>query len=147
MLDSYRELIEGLTNAPAALRAKLGDPVPDDVDPEIADALRALLARETVELARVRSILHTPTHELRPIAREPKLNQPPDASITPENALRSFGHERSDLVSLLMNVTLTEWERPVNHQETGETTLADEMEDHLAWDEEQIERIEALARA
>lgn len=145
MLDSYRELIEGLTNAPAALRATLGDPVPDDVAPAVAAAVQALLARETVVLVRVRAILHAPNTELRPIEREPALQAPPDSSRTPEEALQAFGHERGDLVSLLMNVTLAEWERPVHHLVSGETTLADEMEDHLAWDEEQIERIDALS--
>lgn len=147
MLDSYRELIEGLTNAPTDLRALLGAPVPDDVDPEVASGLRALLARETVALARVRTILWTPAAELRPIEREPLLHDPPDLSVTPEAALRAFSTERSELVSLLMNVTLTEWERAVNHQESGETSLADEMEDHLSWDEEQIDRFRALVGA
>lgn len=147
MLDSYRELLDGLTNAPTELRSLLGEPVSDEVDPEIAAGLRALLARETVELARVRTILRTPNAELRAIEREPALNEPPDTSLSPEDALRAFSGERSELVSLLMNVTLTEWERPVNHQVTGETTLADEIEDHLAWDEDQIDRFRALVHA
>jgi hypothetical protein len=145
MLDSYRELLEGLTNAPTELRALLGDPVPDDIDPAVADGLRALLARETVELVRVRTVLHTPNAELRAIDREPALNEPPDTSISPEEALRAFSGERSELVALLMNVTLTEWERTVNHQVTGETSLADEIEDHLAWDEAQIDRFRSQA--
>lgn len=145
MLDSYRELLDGLTNAPTELREVLGDPVPDDVPPEVAASLHALLARETVELARVRSALYPPTVELRAIEHEPALTAPPDAVRSPEETLRKFSDERSELISILMNVTLTEWERSVNHQVTGETTLADEVEDHLMWDEEQIGRVRSLA--
>jgi hypothetical protein len=62
-------------------------------------------------------------------------------TTTPEEALASFSHDRSELISILVNLTLKDWDRAINHDRSGDTTIADEIEDHLTWDEEMAERL------
>ena len=143
MLDSYRDLIDGLLETPTTLRGALGDPV-GDVSPETAALLRELRAREAVNLRRAQAIMRRDHILLRAIEDEPEvaaLGNPDPSPATPEEDLASFSHDRSELISLLVNLTLKDWERPVDHDRTGETTLADEIEDHLTWDEDIIARL------
>ncbi|MBA2469001.1 MAG: hypothetical protein H0T72_14690, partial [Chloroflexia bacterium] len=61
MLDNYRDLIDGLLETPTTLRAALGDPVPETIDPEVATLLLELRVREAVNLRRLQSIMrHEP---------------------------------------------------------------------------------------
>ncbi len=144
MLDSYRDLIDGLLNTPKTLRAALGQPVPDTVDAETAATLEELRVREAVNLRRMQSAMRQEPVMLRAMEDEPEivaLGSTPAA--TPEDALASFSHDRSELISILVNLTLKDWEREINHDRTGDTTIADEIEDHLTWDEELAERLAA----
>jgi spore cortex formation protein SpoVR/YcgB (stage V sporulation) len=143
MLDSYRDLVDGLLETPTTLRDALGDPV-GDVSPDSAARLRELRAREAVNLRRAQAIMRRDHILLRAIEDEPEivaLANPVSSPATPEEDLATFSHDRSELISLLVNLTLKDWERPVDHDRTGETTLADEIEDHLTWDEAITARI------
>jgi len=143
MLDSYRDLIDGLLETPSALRSLLGDPVPDDACPETVEILREMKAREMVTLRRARSVMRKDSMSLLAIEHEPEIKALGDAETreTPEALLTSFNDNRSELISLLVNLTLRDWERPVNHEMLGETVLSDEIEDHLTWDEAIIDRL------
>lgn len=44
---------------------------------------------------------------------------------------------RGDLVSLLINLSLKDWERTAIHPTRGELVLADESEEHVEFDEAQ----------
>jgi hypothetical protein len=44
---------------------------------------------------------------------------------------------RGDLVSLLINLSLKDWERSAIHPDRGEIVLADEIEAHVEFDEAQ----------
>ncbi len=142
MLDSYQDLIDGLTQTPTALRALLGNPVPDTVGEDARALLAELCAREKVEVRRIQTVMRDRRARLRSIQYEPELEQP-GADLAPEAMLTDFNHERSELVSLLVNLTLRDWDQKVDHDEKGEITLADEIDDHLTWDEEMQERFEA----
>lgn len=142
MLDSYRDLIDGLLNTPKTLRASLGQPVPEDVPAETAAMLEELRVREAVNLRRMQSAMRQEPVMLLAMEDEPEvaaLGTSPSAS--PEDALASFSHDRSELISILVNLTLKDWEREINHDRSGDTTIADEIEDHLTWDEEMAERL------
>lgn len=144
MLDSYRDLIDGFLATPTALRDALGTPVPDDVAPETANALQELNVREAVNLRRVQSVMRREPILLLAIQDEPDvktLAAGDGPHGTPEDNLASFSHDRSELISVLVNLTLKDWERPINHDRTGETTLADELDDHLTWDEDIVARL------
>jgi hypothetical protein len=146
MLDNYRDLIDGLTQTPSTLRELLGTPVPDDLPAEVRALLAELCTREAVEVRRVQAVMRERQARLRPIAYEPELTRLDDVDETPEAMLARFNNERSELISLLVNLTLKDWDQKVDHDEKGEITLADEIEDHLTWDEEMLETFEqALA--
>jgi hypothetical protein len=60
-----------------------------------------------------------------------------------EALISSLDTARGDLVSLLMNLTLKDWERTGTHEIRGEVTVADEVEDHVEFDESHIAGIRA----
>ncbi len=145
MLDNYRDLIDGLLETPTTVRAALGDPVPETLDPETASLLLELRVRESVNLRSIQSIMRHEPVLLLVMEDEPDMRalRPATGDPTPEADLASFSHDRSELISLLVNLTLRDWERGVNHDRTGETTLADEVEDHLTWDEAIVAKLTA----
>lgn len=162
MLESYRDLIDGLLATPSALRSLLGDPVPAAVPSAVLEILREIEARERVTLRRARSVMRKDAMSLRAIEHEPELEAlvvaPGSAQggvqdesgpgATPgaaEALLTSFNDNRTELISLLVNLTLRDWERPVNHEILGETVLSEEIEDHLTWDEAIVDRLQAVA--
>jgi hypothetical protein len=142
MLDSFQDLIEGLTETPSALRELLGNPVPDDIPESVQAKLAELCTREKVEVRRVQAVMRERKARLRPIEYEPEMRQLDEAVTTPEAMLKDFNNERSELISLLVNLTLRDWDQPVDHEEKGEITLADEIENHLVWDEGMLEEFE-----
>ncbi len=145
MLDNYRDLIDGLLETPTTVRAALGDPVPETLDPERASLLLELRVREAVNLRRLQSIMRHEPILLLAMEDEPDIRalRPATGDPTPEADLAAFSHDRSELISLLVNLTLRDWERGVNHDRTGETSLADEVEDHLTWDEAIVAKLTA----
>lgn len=148
MLDSYRDLIDGLLEAPSRMREVLGEPVPDDAPAGIVAVLREMRAREAATLRRAQSVMRRENATLRAIEDEPEmaaLTSDVDLTDTPEALLASFNHYRSEVISLLVNLTLRDWEQPVNHAVLGETVLSEEIEDHLTWDETLLDRVRAVA--
>ena len=144
MLDAYRDLIDGLTQESTTLRDLLGDPVPEDIAPELGAALREIRGREAAMLRRAQSIMRGEHITLREIENEPEVRNAGDLQESPEALMQAFLHDRGELVSLLINLTLKDWERKVPHYRLGETTLSDEIETHLTWEEESLSRVESL---
>lgn len=142
MLDAYRDLIEGLTEESTTLREMLGNPVADDLPPDALTLLREVRAREAAMLTRSQRIMRGEHVNLRAIETEPAVVNAADLAGTPEELLAGFQIDRGELVSLLINLTLKEWERKVPHWVLGETTIADEVENHLTWEEETLSRFE-----
>lgn len=142
MLDSFQDLIEGLTATPSALRSLLGDPVPENSSDEIQHRLAELCSREKIQVRRVQAVMRERQARLRPIQYEPELTNVEDQVESPEAMLQTFNNERSELISLLVNLTLKDWDRQVDHEEKGEITLADEIDEHLTWDENMLEWFE-----
>ena len=145
MLDSYRDLIDGLLHTPTTLQDILGSQ-PGDASPERQTLLHEARVREAVNLRRAQSIMRNQRVMLLAFEDEPEMvalragdSQEPNS----EDDLATFSHDRSELISLLVNLTLKDWERPVDHDRTGDTTLADEIEDHLTWDEDLVAGITA----
>jgi hypothetical protein len=146
MLSAYQDLIEGLTETPGVLRELLGTPVPDDLDPAKVALLTELSARERAQLGRVQRVMRDRQTYLRAIEREPALVEAVDAAgasskPAPEGLVTAFNDARGELIALLMNLTLRDWERPITHEQAGEVTLNEEIDAHLAWDEEMLKRL------
>lgn len=143
MLDSFQDLIEGLTETPSELRKVLGDPVPDDVSDEVKTLLAELGLRERVQVRRVQAVMRERMPRLRAIEYEPELRSLEGPVASPEQMLTEYNDQRSELVSLLVNLTLRDWDQKLDHDEKGEISLADEIEHHLTWDEEMLDKISA----
>jgi len=144
MLDAYRDLIDGLTEESTTLRELLGSPVPDDVSPELLAALREIRGREAAMFRRAQAIMRGDNINLRSIENEPEVRNAASLDGSPEELMEGIIHDRGELVSLLINLTLKDWERKVPHYTLGETTLSDEIETHLTWEEESLERVRGL---
>jgi hypothetical protein len=144
MLDAYRDLIDGLTEESTTLREMLGTPVPDDLSPGLLSALRDIRGREAAMFRRAQSIMRGENINLRDIQNEPEVKNAASLTESPEELMDAFVQDRGELVSLLMNLTLKDWERKVPHYSLGETTLSDEIDTHLTWEEESLARVQGL---
>lgn len=144
MLDSYRDLIDGLTEESTTLRGLLGDPVPDDLPEEVVALLKHVRAREGAMFIRSQKIMRGERVNLRAIDTEPSVVNADNLEDSPEELLQATILDRGELVGLLMNLSLKDWERKVPHWVTGETTLSDEVEEHLTWEEATLPRFEAM---
>jgi hypothetical protein len=141
MLDNYQDLIDDLLNTPKAVR-KLSDNA--DLSPEALALLAELRDRDQLVLERLRRM----TAE-----RTPHLRQLPDATTLAANRatpsgdtdaiVSSFDAARGELVSLLMNLTLRDWEKTATQDIPGIRSVADEVEDHVEFDEQHLEQLEA----
>jgi hypothetical protein len=137
MLDAYRDLIDSLLPTPTTIREAVGTPVRDDISPETARHLHELAVREAVNLRRMQATLSRQPLMLLAIEDEKEIKALDEAGDTdPEADMASFSHDRSELISVLVNLTLRDWERPINHDRSGDTSIADEIDAHLTWDEE-----------
>lgn len=136
MLDNYRDLIDELLGTPSTLRGLFAaNPAPS------GEALR--------RLAELRNADATTLDRLQRLTREhdpvlPTAGAPSDAEPgTATDLLAGFDAARGEVVSLLMNLTLRDWER-TGLDAGGETVrLADEVERHVEFDEAQVARIRA----
>ncbi len=141
MLDNYQDLIDELLSAPGLIRNAVsahGGEAP----PDVLGLIVLLAERDAIVLERLNRMRRDSNVHLRNLA--PLDDAEPRATDQPlDEALKTFDTNRGELVSLLMNLTLKDWERPINHDRTGDTTLADEIEDHLTWDEDLVARFTA----
>lgn len=138
MLDNYRDLIDELLGTPALVRAALAGS-----NPEAVRLVAALRARDGLVLERVQRIKTQVDPHLKPLPGLDALLAASESESAEELSGR-FETARGDLVSLLMNLTLRDWERTATTDAAGIITLADEVEAHVEFDEAQRERLEQL---
>jgi hypothetical protein len=130
VLDAFRELIDELLSAPAALR-DAGLATTNDADQRTTLAL--ITERDASLLDRIQKTIRT---------NSPVLKAPPDAPSaggldgTSEELLARFETGRGELVSLLMNLTLKDWERTAIDWNGEEIRVADDVEQHVEYDEQ-----------
>lgn len=145
MLDQYQDLIDELLETPKALRELLASRSPGAVPPEALRRIAALRDRDQIVLDRLQRLIRATSPHLRAL---PAPDQLESAGTTPPSdvtaLLDSLDAARGELVSALMNLTLKDWERTATHDDGGIVTLADEVERHVEFDEEQLARVRAL---
>ncbi len=132
MLDAYRDLIDDLLNTPSEIRELLDASGGSNTSPEAKRLVAELRNRDRAILERVQTITREETPNL------PALR--PSAATDDEDLpalLQEMDVARGDLVSLLINLSLKDWARTAIDETEGEVTLADEIEQHVEFDERQ----------
>src|SRR4051812_24789397 len=137
MLDNYRDLIDELLGTPALVRTALASGGDD-----LRQLVAAMHARDLLALERVQRIKHQLDPHLKPLPSIEDLLAAADPDSFAD-LLDAFETTRGDLVSLLMNLTLRDWERTATTDDAGIITLADEVETHVEFDETQRARFNA----
>lgn len=138
MLDNYRELIDELLGTPTRLRALAGERGADSLPADTLRLMAELRDRDRVLHERLQTMLRQRDPWLPAITASPAT-----APDDPAALLTEVDTGRSDLVSMLVNLSLKDWERSAIHETDGEISLAEEVERHVDFDEEQMARIEA----
>lgn len=129
MLDAYRDLIDELLSTPTEIRGLIQHT--SDPSPEAVRLIAELRDHDLAVLARTQRM----TREDAPyLAADQDL--PHDARSATE-ILAEMEAARGDLVSLLINLSLKDWERTAIHPTRGELVLAQEIEEHVEFDEAQ----------
>jgi hypothetical protein len=102
-----------------------------------------LIARLRDRDRAVLSRLQTMTRQDAPYVEVLRLEEPAADEPLPE-LLEAMETARGDLVSLLINLSLKDWERRAIHETEGEISVSDEVEQHVEFDEEQRRRLQEL---
>ena len=130
MLDAFRELIDELLSAPAALR-DAGLATTDDQDALAALAL--ISDRDAALLDRIQKTIRTNSPVLK---APPAIPSPESTAGSAAELMARFETGRGELVSLLMNLTLKDWERTAIDWNGEEISVADDVEQHVEYDEQ-----------
>jgi len=132
MLDAYQDLIDDLLSTPTEIRALIYAPGGPSTSPEAKRLVAELRHRDRAILERVQAIMREETPYLSALR--------PNASADDEDLsalLEEMEIARGDLVSLLINLSLKDWTRAAIDETGHEITLADEIEQHVEFDERQ----------
>lgn len=135
MLDNYRDLIDELLGTPSELRRLLDE----RSEPPTADAVRMLvelLARDQIVLGQLQEMTRTNNAYLRVPAGPESMT---DSDVP--TLLADFDTARGELVSLLMNLTLRDWERTATDEKSGEVRLVELVEAHVDFDEDHVAKL------
>lgn len=141
MLDNYQDLIDELLGAPKLLRQIIAAHG-GDAPPEVLALIVQLTQRDETVLARLNEMRRATSPHVRAL---PSLDElpAPASDLALDAAIAAFDTNRGELVSLLMNLTLKDWERRATHENGGEVSIADEVESHVEFDEDARAKIEA----
>jgi len=143
MLDQYRSLIDELLETPTAVREALGHLDGDDQNKALL-LVSALHSRDQALLERMERIRKASSAHLEEL---PSVDSAIAESELPADLdvfLENFDTTRGNVVSMLMNLTLSGWSKRATHDEGGTVELGDEVEDHVEFDEAIRVRLDAL---
>ena len=139
MLDAYRDLIDELLDTPNVVRGIVEARGQGDASPEAKRLVAEMRDRDRAVLSRVQSV----TRQDMPYLRAIRFEEPSTDEDVPQ-LLEAMETARGDLVSLLINLSLKDWERRAIHETGGEISLADEVEQHVEFDEDLRRRLREL---
>jgi hypothetical protein len=132
MLDAYRELIDDLLSTPSEIRGLVDASGELGPSPEAKRLVAEIRNRDRAILERAQAITRQETPYL-PALQLTVSTEDEDVSVLMEE----MEVARGDLVSLLINLSLKDWARGAIDETEGEVTLADEIEQHVEFDEAQ----------
>jgi hypothetical protein len=130
MLDAYRDLIDDLLSTPSDIREFVTGSGESGMSPEVKSLVAEIRDRDRSILERVQKMTREETPYL-PAIRSAVPNENEDLSAL----LDDMEVARGDLVSLLINLSLKDWTRQAVDETGSEITLADEIEQHVEFDE------------
>lgn len=139
MLDSYQDLIDELIGTPTALREGL-DGWEGPVPAEAARLIAELRDRDLAVLERLQTMLRQRDPVLKAL---PEGGRARSEATDPEAALVGFNGARGEVISLLMNLTLRDWERSAIDAGGAKIALDEEVERHVEFDEDHVARFRA----
>ncbi len=139
MLDNYRDLIDELLGGPSAVRS-MADGAGGALSPEALSLVAEMRDRDLAVTNRLQAFMRNVDLHLPVLAPAPAGAAAPGATA---ELLAGMDQARGELVSLLMNLALKDWERTATHDVDGEITLADEVERHVEFDENHLSRLRA----
>lgn len=137
MLDNYRDLIDELLETPSELRGL----VEARTEPPTAAAVRLLVelrSRDQLILGQLQEMTRVRDPYLRAAPESPVVEQAEVPAV-----LDDFDNARGELVSLLMNLTLRDWELTAIHETDGEVRLVELVEAHVDFDEDHVRTLRA----
>lgn len=146
MLDSYRELLDIVVQGPARLRAAAETAgAPTEGEWSAAEVLAHMAATENLWLERLNQLLREKEPRIRPggSGKAAEIQERLMTGTVADN-LDAFNAARGEIVSLLMGLSLRDWERSGAHDTRGEITIADVAESIIDHDAEHIAQLEAL---
>ena len=130
MLDAYRDLIDDLLSTPSDIRQLVSGSGESGASPEVKGLIAQIRDRDRSILERVQRITREETPNLTAIR-----SIVPDEHEDLSALLDDMEVARGDLVSLLINLSLKDWTRQAVDESGSEITLADEIEQHVEFDE------------
>lgn len=139
MLDVYRDLIDELLGTPTEIRKLVEAAGDSGVHGDVKRQIAELRDRDRAVLDRAQAM----TRQENVYLKELRVGE----ASGDENLSQLLGEmeaTRGDLVSLLINLSLKDWERTAIHETKGEVTLADEVEQHVEFDEAFRRRLREL---
>jgi hypothetical protein len=142
MLDAYRDLIDELLETPTAIREALAEHQSDAAAAQIITQIALIRAHDVRTLEHARTMMQRQDALLDDSA---PLISGSEQSL--EQVLGEMEVARGDLVSLLINLSLKDWERTAILKSGGELTLGDMIEDHVEFDEAARARLGELVGA
>jgi hypothetical protein len=131
MLDDYQDLIDELLGTPTVVREALAA----GATPEALALVSALHQRDAAVLDRIQRLRTETAPHLTVLPPFEEVATSAGTPDDPEAMLSSFETTRGDLVSTLMNLTMSDWQRRATSDAGGEVSLADEVERHVEFDE------------
>nr|ALS90417.1 DinB superfamily [uncultured bacterium] len=146
VLDTYRELLDLLVRTPTRLRetAQAAGDAPEG-EWSAAQVLAHMAATERLWLGRVSLLISERDPLLRPPSAELAAQQESMMTGSVDDNLAAFNSARGETVSLLMGLSLIDWDRSGTHPTRGALSIADVVEDIVDHDAEHLEQLEALA--
>lgn len=140
MMHPYQELIDLLAETPRRLTAlleKRSEGTPED---KLTRVVAHLAAVETLMRQRILDMVARDTPYFRAI----DLSAKAEAVTSLAEALDRLGHSRGDTLTTLMTLSLKDWERRAIHEQHGEVTVEDLVEQLVDHDRVHLQQIEQL---
>jgi uncharacterized damage-inducible protein DinB len=147
MLDSYRELLDIVVQGPTQLKAAAeaaGEPPVGEWS--AAQVLAHMAATEQIWLERLNQMLREKEPRLRPggSGKGAEIQEQLMTGTVDDN-LNAFNTTRGEIVSLLMGLSLRDWERTGIHDTRGELSIADVVEDIVDHDADHVAQLVSLS--